>query len=131
MYGAVEPAQPTKIVCALNDHDHSIQPFRTNPWKNTHLMVADLRLCDTYFLATSELSLFVITSSTAKQRMLEPLAPVQEESFRKPAERFRKRILKVRFEKLKLVLYGNVSKKGNNSSLLHITIRIRQGEVDN
>ena len=38
------------------------------------LMAADLRLCGTLFPTTSELSQFVLTSPTAKQRMLEPLA---------------------------------------------------------
>ena len=47
---------------------------------NRTLMAVDLRLCGTHFSATSELSLFVLASPTAKRRMLEPLVPVQEES---------------------------------------------------
>ena len=50
---------------------------------NHTLMAADLRLCGTHSSARSELSLFVLASPTAKRRMLEPLALVQEESFRK------------------------------------------------
>ena len=50
---------------------------------NRTLMAADLRLCGTHFLATSELSLFVLALPTAKRRMLKPLAPVQKEGFRK------------------------------------------------
>ena len=67
-------------------------------------MAADLRLCGTHFPATNELSLFVLVLPTAKRRMLTPLAQVQEKSFRK-------RVLKARFKKLKVVLYGNVSKR--------------------
>ena len=54
---------------------------------NRTLMAEDLRLCDTHFSATSELSLFVIASPTIKRRMLKPLAPVQEEGFRKLGKR--------------------------------------------
>ena len=50
-------------------------------------MAADLRLCGTQFSTTSELSLFVLALRTAKRRMFEPLAPVQEESFRKRGQR--------------------------------------------
>ena len=50
-------------------------------------MAADLQLCDTHFSATNELSLFVLASPAAKRRMLEPLAPVKEEGFRKRGQR--------------------------------------------
>ena len=40
------------------------------------LMAVDLRLCGTHFPTTSELSQFVLTSPTAKRRMLKPLASV-------------------------------------------------------
>ena len=50
-------------------------------------LLSDLFSCDTHFLATSELSLFVLASPIAKRRVLEPLTPVQEESFRKQGER--------------------------------------------
>ena len=46
-------------------------------------MVADLQLCGNHFSVTSELSIFVLALPTSKRRILEPLAPVQEESFRK------------------------------------------------
>ena len=60
------------------------------------LMVADLGLCGTHFPTTSELSQFVLTSSTAKRRMLEPLASVLEECFGKQGQRkiFEREILK-------------------------------------
>ena len=54
---------------------------------NRTLKATDLRLCGTHFPATSELSLFILASPTAKQRMLEPLASIQEESFRKRRQR--------------------------------------------
>ena len=91
----------------IRNHYEEVR-FRSH---NRTLMAADLRLCGTYFLATSELSLFVLASSKVKRRMFDPLASVQEDSFRKRGQRFRKRVLKARFEKLKLVLYGNVSKR--------------------
>ena len=50
-------------------------------------MAANLRLCDTHFPATSELSQFVLASPTAKRRMLELLAQIQEENFRKRGQR--------------------------------------------
>ena len=50
------------------------------------LMAADLRLCDTHFPTTSELSQFVLASPMAKRRMLEPLASVLRESFRKQGQ---------------------------------------------
>ena len=62
-------------------HLFSIQSFST--CYNRTLMAVDLRLCGTHFSTASELSLFVLASPTAKRRMLEPLAPIQEESFRK------------------------------------------------
>ena len=84
-------------------------------------MTVDLRLCDTHFPTTSELSQFVLASPTAKQRMLEPLALVQEESFRKRGQRdFETKVLKARFEKLKFVLYMQV--KSYNNSSQYITI---------
>ena len=46
------------------------------------LMAADLRLYDTHFPTTSELSQFVLVSPTAKRRMLEPLALVLREGSR-------------------------------------------------
>ena len=51
------------------------------------LMAADLRLCGTHFPTTSELSQFVHASPTAKRHMLEPLASVLRESFRKRGQR--------------------------------------------
>ena len=51
------------------------------------LRAADLRLCGTHFPTTSELSQFVLTSPTAKRRMLEPLASVLREGFRKREQR--------------------------------------------
>ena len=51
------------------------------------LMAADLRLYDTHYPMTSELSQFVLASPTAKQRMLEPLASVLREGFRKRGQR--------------------------------------------
>ena len=53
----------------------------------TLLMTEDLRLCGTHFPTTSELSQFVIASPTAKRRMLEPLASVLREDFRKRGRR--------------------------------------------
>ena len=57
-------------------------------------MTADLRLYGTHFSVASELSLFVLASSTTKRRILEPLTPIQEESFRKRG----REILKESFE---------------------------------
>ena len=59
-------------------------------------MAADLRLCDTHFSTTSELSQFVLASPTGKGRMLEPLASVLREDFRKRGQReiFEERFLK-------------------------------------
>ena len=51
------------------------------------LMAADLGLCGTHFLTTSELSQFVLASPTAKRCMLEPLASVLREGFRKRGQR--------------------------------------------
>ena len=51
------------------------------------LMAADLRLCGTHFPTTSELSQFILASPTAKRRMLEPLASVLREGFRKRGQR--------------------------------------------
>ena len=51
------------------------------------LMVADLSLCGTHFPTTSELSQFVLASPTAKRRMLEPLASILREGFRKRGQR--------------------------------------------
>ena len=51
------------------------------------LMAADLRLCGTHFSTTSELSQFVLASLTAKRHMLEPLASIVRESFRKRGQR--------------------------------------------
>ena len=49
-------------------------------------------MCGTHFPTTSELSQFVLASPTAKRRMIEPLASVLKEGFRKREERdFRKR----------------------------------------
>ena len=50
-------------------------------------MAPDLRLCNTHFLTTNELSQFVFTSPMAKRRMLEPLALVLREGFRKRGQR--------------------------------------------
>ena len=70
------------------------------------LMATDLRLCDTHFPTTSELSQFVLASPTAKRRMLEPLASVLREGFRKRGQRdFRKR------------RYISKQERNNNSSL--------------
>ena len=64
------------------------------------LIAADLRLCCTHFPTTSELSQFVLMSPTAKRCIIEPLASVEEECFRKRGQR---EILKKRF--LKDTLY--------------------------
>ncbi|KAG7025475.1 Linoleate 9S-lipoxygenase 5, chloroplastic [Cucurbita argyrosperma subsp. argyrosperma] len=48
-------------------------------YSGTELDPTDLRLCDTHFPTTSELSQFVLVSPTAKRRMLEPLASVLRE----------------------------------------------------
>ena len=48
-----------------------------------HNHTANLRLYDTHFTTTSELSQFVFVSPTAKRRMLELLASVLREGFRK------------------------------------------------
>ena len=50
-------------------------------------MVTDLRLCGIHFPTTSELNQFVLALPTAKQRMLEPLASVLREGFRKRGQR--------------------------------------------
>ena len=88
-----------------------IYTLKVTTCHNLTLMTIDLRLCRTHFSAKSELSLFVLRLPTAKRRMLEPLAPIQEEGFRNRGQRNFERVLKTRFKKLKLVLYRNVSKR--------------------
>ncbi|KAG7025137.1 hypothetical protein SDJN02_13960, partial [Cucurbita argyrosperma subsp. argyrosperma] len=62
---------------------------------NRTLMAADLRLCGTHFSATSELSLFVLVSLTAKRRMLVPLVPLIELlSVRAPSPEKKLKLLK-------------------------------------
>ena len=51
------------------------------------LMAAGLRLYGTHFPTTSELSQFVLASPTVKRLMLEPLASVLREGFRKRGQR--------------------------------------------
>ena len=51
------------------------------------LMAAGLRLCNTHFPTTSELSQFVLVSPTANRRMHEPLASILREDFRKRGQR--------------------------------------------
>ena len=51
------------------------------------LKAADLRLCGTQFLTTNELSQFVLASPMANRHMLEPLASVLREGFRKRGQR--------------------------------------------
>ena len=51
------------------------------------LMAANLRLCGTHLPMTSELSQFVLAFLMAKRRMLEPLASVLREGFRKREQR--------------------------------------------
>ena len=46
-------------------------------------------LCGTHFPTTSELSQFVLASPTAKRPIIEPLASVLKEGFRKRGERER------------------------------------------
>ena len=50
-------------------------------------MAADLRLCDTHFPTTSEQNQFVFASPMTKRRMLEPLASILREGFRKRGQR--------------------------------------------
>ena len=53
----------------------------------SHLDGSGLTIVQHSLPATSELNLFVLASPTTKRRMLEPLALVQEESFRKRGQR--------------------------------------------
>ena len=91
-YGKEFVSAATELMpnCGVNRQVRKISCLRLISHNRT-LMAADLRLCGTHFSAASELSLFVLASPTAKQRMLEPLASIQEESFRKRGQRDFKR----------------------------------------